>query len=111
MDDRSAAGRASAPPGTTGPGTPVLDGDGLLRVGDRWVAVSDRQLPVVALLVSRFGTLVGNAEVLRAYHEGPGSAPDTALRPLVYRIRRRVSHVGLELHVVRGRGLVLDLAR
>jgi DNA-binding winged helix-turn-helix (wHTH) protein len=87
---------------------PVMDRDGLLRFDGRWVAVSETQLPVVELLVERFGELVSNDDVLAAYGAGGGATTRTALRPLVHRLRQRLRPLGLTLHVVRRRGLVLD---
>jgi DNA-binding winged helix-turn-helix (wHTH) protein len=85
-----------------------VDDDGLLRAGGRWVALTDAQLPVVRLLVSRLGSLVRNDELLAAYEAGGGTATNGALRPLVYRLRQRLAPVGLELHVVRNRGVLLE---
>jgi DNA-binding winged helix-turn-helix (wHTH) protein len=89
---------------------PVIDADGLLRFDGRWVAVSETQLPVVELLVARFGELVSNDAVLAAYGTGGGTTTRTALRPLVHRLRQRLDPIGLTLHVVRRRGVVLDAA-
>jgi hypothetical protein len=92
------------------PGPPVLDADGLLRHRGRWVPIPDTQLVVVELLVRNFGRLVGTSELRRAYEEAGGSGTSTSLRSLIHRLGRRVAKVGLQLHVVRSRGLVLDLA-
>lgn len=95
---------------TAPPGPPVLDADGLLRHRGRWVSIPDTQLAVVALLVRNLGRLVGTHEVRRAYEEAGGSGSAASLRSLVHRLARRVAKVGLTLHVVRSRGLVLDVA-
>jgi DNA-binding response OmpR family regulator len=87
---------------------PVLDDDGLLRHAGRWVPISDTQIPLVAVLVRNMGRLVSSAEVRRAYTAAGGSGSPTSLRSVVHRLGRRVAEVGLRLHVVRGRGLVLD---
>ncbi|HKY65167.1 MAG TPA: hypothetical protein VJM49_02310 [Acidimicrobiales bacterium] len=89
---------------------PTLDADGLLRHRGRWVPIPDTQLGVVALLVRNLGRLVGTSEVRTAYEQAGGSGSSTSLRSLVHRLGRRVAEVGLHLHVVRSRGLVLDLA-
>lgn len=89
---------------------PTLDADGLLRHRGRWVPIPDTQLVVVALLVRNLGRLVGTSEVRSAYEQAGGSGSSTSLRSLVHRLGRRVAEVGLHLHVVRSRGLVLDLA-
>lgn len=107
MHDRTAP-RVPATDDTPGEGAPILDGDGLLRYRGRWVAVSDTQLPVVELLVRRFGALVSNDDLLAAYASAGGAETTTALRPLVYRLKRRVGVVGLTLHVVRRRGVLLE---
>ena len=89
---------------------PILDADGLLRHRGRWVPIPDTQLPLVELLVRNLGRLVGTSEVRRAYERAGGSGTSTSLRSLIHRLGRRVAEVGLQLHVVRSRGLVLDVA-
>jgi hypothetical protein len=99
--------------GVPAPGSelaPVLDADGLLRHHGRWVSIPDTQLAVVALLVRNLGRLVGNHEVRRVYEEAGGSGTSTSLRSLVHRLGQRVARVDLTLHVVRSRGLVLDVS-
>jgi DNA-binding response OmpR family regulator len=89
---------------------PVLDDDGLLRHAGRWVPISDAQIPLVELLVRNVGRLVPSAEIRRAYTTAGGSGSATSLRSVVHRLGRRVAEVGLRLHVVRGRGVILDAA-
>lgn len=86
---------------------PRLDEDGLLRVGDRWVAIPDAQLPVVALLVERYGHVVRKEALAAAYVGAGNSGRDASIRSLMCRISRRVSELGLQLHTVRGRGVML----
>lgn len=88
--------------------SPVLDEDGLLRHDGRWVSISDAQIPLVDLLVRNVGRLVTSAEIRGTYTAAGGSGTPTSLRSVVHRLGRRVSEVGLRLHVVRGRGVVLD---
>lgn len=85
----------------------VLDDDGLLRFAGRWVAVPDRQLPLVELLVDRQGTVVKNEALLAAYRRAGGST-NRSLGQLIYRLRIRVRRIGLTLRVVRGRGVMLE---
>ncbi len=96
-------------PDTTA-GVPVLDEDGLLRFDGRWVAITDIQIPVVDLIVRNHGHLVRNAEIQAAYGSAGGSATSGAVRTLVQRLRSRVAAVGLRLHVVRSRGVILEPA-
>lgn len=112
------AGTASAPSRTDGSdGTlaaggeaagPVLDGDGLLRHAGLWVPIPDTQLPVADLLVRNVGTLVASSEIRATYVAAGGSGSATSLRSVMHRLGRRVAAVGLCLHVVRGRGVILD---
>ena len=90
--------------------TPVLDDDGLLRFGGRWVAVPDSQLGVVAALVRRHGHLVRHEELRDAYCQAGGSGTRESMRALRARLTRRFAAVGLTLHVVRNRGMVLETA-
>lgn len=85
----------------------MLDEDGLLRVGDDWVAIPDAQLPVVTLLVDRFGKLVRRDALVRAYVEAGNSGNEASIRSLLARVGRRVARLGLKLHTVRGRGVML----
>jgi DNA-binding response OmpR family regulator len=89
---------------------PFIDDGGLLRFDDRWVALTEAQLPVVELLVARLGSVVRNDELLAAYEAGGGTGTPAALRPLIHRLRQRVGAVGLVLHVVRRRGVLLEPA-
>lgn len=92
------------------PDPPVLDDDGLLRHAGRWVPISEAQMPVVDLLVRNVGRLVTNAQIELTYTAAGGSGSTTSLRSVIHRLGRRVAVVGLHLHVVRGRGVVLDRA-
>lgn len=86
---------------------PRLDEDGLLRVGTQWVAIPDAQIPVVTLLVNRYGRVVRKEALIAAYVEAGHSGHDASIRSLVARVARRVSRLGLQLHTVRGRGVML----
>lgn len=92
-----------------GADVPSLDEDGLLRHRGRWVAISDAQIPVVRLLLDRFGRLVRDGDLLDAYLDAGGNGSRASMRSLVHRVGRRVGEIGLELRAVRGRGVVLDV--
>jgi hypothetical protein len=89
---------------------PVLDGDGLLWFGGRWVAVPDTQLPVVGLLVDNLDRVVRHEVLHAAYSRGGGSTKPATFRTVVRRLGQRVGEVGLGLHVVRRRGAMLAAA-
>lgn len=89
---------------------PVLDQDGLLHFAGRWVAISDAQLPIVRLLVTRFGQLVLHDELFAAYIAAGGSQNTSSIRTALTRVRNRVTDVGLTLHSARQKGVILDVA-
>lgn len=87
---------------------PVVDDDGLLWWGDRWVAVPDAQLPIVQLLVARVRQLVRKEDLLRTYEAHGGSPNPVAMKAMLGRLVKRFERVGLDLRAVRGRGYLLD---
>lgn len=87
--------------------SPVLDDDGLLWFRGRWTDITDGQIGVVDLLVNNYRRLVRNDDLSRAYEHDGGSNTPASVRALVHRITRRLAQVGLQLHVVRRRGVIL----
>lgn len=98
---RRAAARAAAP---------RLDDDGLLHFDGRWVVIPDSQLPMVRLLVARFGQLVRTEELAAAYIEAGGTKNRSSIRTAIMRVRARAAEVGLALEAARQRGVVLEVA-
>jgi hypothetical protein len=88
---------------------PVLDEDGLLRMGARWVAISDAQLPIVRLLLEHRDRVVRFEAITEAYVAGGGSGHVASVRTVLSRISIRLRRVGLELVSVRRRGVVLSV--
>jgi hypothetical protein len=86
---------------------PVLDRD-ILRVGTRWVAIPSTRVPVVALLLARCGEVVRPGELAAAVAAGGGSSDAAAVRAVLHRLSKSFASVGLRLHSVRGRGLLLE---
>jgi hypothetical protein len=62
----------------------------------------------VALLVTRFGEVVYDDELAKAYLESGGSARESARKTMIVRVRQRLTEMGLELHNVRDAGYLLD---
>lgn len=91
------------------PQPPVLDDDGLLRVGDRWVAIPDSQLPVVRLLLAEPMRVVRYEEITACYRPAGGTARRGAIGSMLTRLARRFRAVGLDMISVRSRGVMLDL--
>jgi hypothetical protein len=86
---------------------PVLDDDGLLRRGDRWVAISDIQVPMIRHLLDNLGRVVRYAAIVEAYVAGGGTSRATSVRTVLSRLDGRVRPVGLEIVTIRRRGVML----
>ena len=93
-----------------GNGPPTLDDQGVLRVGDRWVALPPVEARITAALLERFGGVVGRDALARAgWPDGdPGR---NAIDVHMLRLRRRLAVVGLVIRTVRSRGYLLEAAR
>jgi DNA-binding winged helix-turn-helix (wHTH) protein len=86
---------------------PILDGDGVLRSGDRWVSLPPVEARLTAALLERFGAVVRREALARA--GWPEGAPGrNALDVHVLRLRRRLEQVGLVIRTVRSRGYLLE---
>lgn len=93
------------------PALPVLDEDGLLRVGACWVHVTAAQMPVVRLLVDRFDRVVSIDAIAAACITAGGTGSIASVRTLLARLGRRLGGVGLELVTIRQRGVLLRTGR
>jgi hypothetical protein len=88
---------------------PELDDDGVLRLGDRWVALPPVEARLTGALLDRFGAVVSRSSLAKA--GWPDGAPGrNALDVHVLRLRRRLSAVGLVIRTVRSRGYLLERA-
>jgi DNA-binding winged helix-turn-helix (wHTH) protein len=88
---------------------PVLDDDGVLRLGDRWVALPPVEARLTAALIDRFGAVVSRSSLAKA--GWPDGAPGrNALDVHVLRLRRRLTPLGLAIRTVRSRGYLLERA-
>lgn len=87
--------------------TPVLDEDGVLRYGVRWVPLPPVEARLTGALLERYGAVVGREALGRA--GWPAGAPGrNALDVHVLRLRRRLATVGLAIRTVRSRGYLLE---
>ena len=93
--------------GAESPGAPALDEDGVLRVGDRWVALPPVEARLAKVLVERFGAVVSRDTLTRTGWPG-GSTSRNALDVHVLRLRRRLQPVGLAIRTVRSRGYLME---
>ena len=88
---------------------PMLDEDGVLRVGPLWVSLPPVEARLTAALVERVGAVVSREALARA--GWPAGAPGrNALDVHVLRLRRRLDAVGLAIRTVRSRGYLLEVA-
>ncbi|MGH9182566.1 MAG: winged helix-turn-helix domain-containing protein [Acidimicrobiales bacterium] len=89
------------------PPAPVLDNDGVLRVGEAWVALPPVEARLAAALVARMGTVAPRETLGRV--GWPEGLPDrNALDVHVMRLRRRLGPLGLAIRTVRSRGYLLE---
>jgi DNA-binding winged helix-turn-helix (wHTH) protein len=88
---------------------PDIDEDGVLRVGDRWVALPPVEARLAAVLVERFGAVVSRDTLTKAGWPG-GSSSRNALDVHVLRLRRRLAPLQLAIRTVRSRGYLLERA-
>jgi DNA-binding winged helix-turn-helix (wHTH) protein len=88
---------------------PVLLDGWLLRFGGREAALSESEAAVVAHLLGHWGQLVPRDDLAGRLGQGRGGRA-AGLDDVVYRLRRRLRPLGLEIHAARARGLMLHLA-
>jgi DNA-binding response OmpR family regulator len=94
---------------TNGHAVPILD-DTILRVGDKWVALSPIQARIVGALLSRKNTVVGRDALARlAWPEQADRSGASTLNVHVSNLRRRLEEVGLVITTVRSRGYLLQV--
>jgi hypothetical protein len=86
---------------------PLLDDDGVLRLGDRWVSLPPVEARLTEALLERFGAVVSREALSRAGWPG-GSPGRNALDVHVLRLRRRLSPLRLAIRTVRSRGYLLE---
>ncbi len=88
---------------------PVLDDDGVLRVGRRWTSLPPVEARLTGALLERSGAVVSRELLARA--GWPTGAPGrNALDVHVLRLRRRLAPVGLAIRTVRSRGYLIEHA-
>lgn len=87
---------------------PVIDADGVVRLGERWAALPPVETRLMTALVGRFGAVVHRDDLAQAgWPEGlPGR---NALDVHVLRLRRRIAPVGLVIRTIRARGYLLEV--
>lgn len=110
-DDRDLRARLDALTLRSGTGVdvfPELDDDGLLRLGDQWVALPPIEQRLAIALIERSSAVVSREALARAGWPSE-TATRNALDVHMLRLRRRIEPLGLSIRTVRSRGYVLDV--
>lgn len=89
----------------------VLDEHGVLHRGDRWVAVSESQVPILELLLEQPDRVVRFDVLAAAYAAAGGSHHPASVRTALSRLDVRLRALGLEIRSIRRRGVVLRSLR
>jgi len=88
---------------------PLLDDDGVIRLGAAWVSLPPVEARITNALLDRFGAVVSRETLARS--GWPEGAPGrNALDVHVLRLRRRLAPLGLVIRTVRSRGYLLELS-
>jgi hypothetical protein len=86
---------------------PLLDADGVLRLGSLWVSLPPVEARLTSAMLERFGAVVSRENLSRA--GWPDGAPRrNALDVHVLRLRRRLTPVNLVIRTVRSRGYLME---
>ena len=88
---------------------PRLDDDGLLWCDHRWVVIPDAQLSIVELLLDSANQVVRTAGVATTYVRSGGSGHRASVKTMLNRLQGRFAEVGLSLHFLRGKGVLLEV--
>ncbi len=86
----------------------MLDEFDVLWRGDRWSALAPIEARLVEVLLARCGSVVSRRDLGAA--AWPGGAPgERAVDARLRRLRTRLAPLGLAVHNVRRRGLLLEV--
>ncbi len=106
-DIRARAATLQARYDAVGAFAPVIDDDGVIRVGAAWVSLPPVEARITNALLDRFGAVVSRDALGRS--GWPDGAPGrNALDVHVLRLRRRLAPLGLVIRTVRSRGYLLE---
>lgn len=89
----------------------TVDDDGLLRVRGQWVALTDVQQALIVPLLAQIGRPVPLDDVLAAYVAAGGQPDRRPLRRALSRLRGRVAALGVDVHLLSGRAVLLEPPR
>jgi DNA-binding response OmpR family regulator len=89
----------------------TLDQFGILRAGDRWTALTDRERTVMSMLLDGYGDVVLRADLNQALwpEREPDYEPRT-IHVLIHRLRKQIAPLGLAIATIRTHGFMLHRA-
>jgi DNA-binding response OmpR family regulator len=106
--DRATARASDSASSETDALIPELDDDGILRLGDAWVALSPIETRLARAFLDDPGRLLGRKTLGNA--GWPDGVPnDRSVDSRIKTLRRRVAPLGLQICTIRGRGYLADL--
>lgn len=88
---------------------PMFDETGLLRVGEKWVAIPPVEASLVSALLENFGSVIARNDLIQAAWPDSHMARN-ALDVRILRLRRRIEPLGLAVRTVRSRGYLIEYA-
>ena len=90
---------------------PTLDEFGILRHGDKWVALTHQEQIVMALLLERFDHVVPRAELnAKLWPDRDPAREARTIHVVICRLRKQLVPLGLAVATIRTHGFVLHWA-
>jgi hypothetical protein len=84
-----------------------LDDVGIASRGDRWVALSDGQIPLLRALLASPDRVIPFDTLATAYRDAGGSDHPASVRTALSRLHAKLEPLGVKVMAVRGRGAIL----
>jgi len=79
-----------------------------VRVGERRLALSVREMSVLEMLMARNGRVVTKRQIVNSLSAWDADFSENAVEVYVYRLRKRLEGTGASIQTVRGFGYLLD---
>lgn len=88
-------------------GPPTLDEFDVLHRGRRWTALAPIEARIMELLLANFGRVVPRRDLDAVWTNG---MPDRGLDARLTKLRDRIAELGISIHTVRNKGLLLEVS-
>ena len=73
------------------------------------LTLSAREFALLERLMARAGHVVTKQQMVQSLSAADGEISDNAIEVYVYRLRKRLEDVNVEIHTIRGFGYLLDV--